>query len=92
MFRKTVLFGLLTALMLIVAPLSAQEETLTVLCTPQEDWCQAITQAFEAETGIATSYVRLSSGEALARIRASAEDPEFSVWWGGPADAYIAAA
>lgn len=88
MFRKMFLFVLL---MLFVVPLSAQEDTLTVLCTPQEDWCQAITQAFEEKTGIATSYVRLSSGEALARIRASADDPEFSVWWGGPADAYIAA-
>ncbi len=70
---------------------TAQEDTLTVLCTPQEDWCVAMTEAFEAETGIDTSYVRLSSGEALARIRATQDDPEFSVWWGGPADAFIAA-
>lgn len=70
---------------------SAQDDTLTVLCTPQEDWCMAMTQAFEKETGIKTSYVRLSSGEALARIRATTDDPEFSVWWGGPADAFIAA-
>jgi iron(III) transport system substrate-binding protein len=68
------------------------QDTLTVLCTPQEDWCVEMTQAFEAETGIATSYVRMSSGESLARVRATAGDPEFSVWWGGPADAYIAAA
>ncbi len=73
------------------APVQAQEDTLTVLCTPQEDWCVAMTQAFEAETGIKTSYVRMSSGESLARIRATQDDPEFSVWWGGPADAFIAA-
>src|SRR5512138_3228190 len=73
------------------APVKAQD-TLTVLCTPQEDWCVAMTQAFQEETGIETSYVRMSSGEALARIRATAEEPEFSVWWGGPADAYITAA
>lgn len=77
-------FGVLTV--------GAQDNTLTVLCTPQEDWCVAITQAFQEKTGIQTNYVRLSSGEALARIRASASDPEFSIWWGGPADAYIAAA
>lgn len=73
------------------APAQAQEDTLTVLCTPQEDWCVAMTQAFEEETGIDTSYVRMSSGESLARIRATQDDPEFSVWWGGPADAFIAA-
>lgn len=79
-------------LVLALAPVMAQEETLTVLCTPQEDWCVAMTDAFEAETGIETNYVRLSSGESLARLRAAQEDPEFSVWWGGPADAFIAAA
>lgn len=67
------------------------EDTLTVLCTPQEDWCQVMVEAFQEETGIETSYVRLSSGEALARLRASAEAPEFSVWWGGPADGFVAA-
>ncbi len=87
-----VLFLLATMLVLAVAPIAAQEDTLTVLCTPQEDWCVAMTQAFEEETGISTNYVRMSSGESLARLRASQEDPEFSVWWGGPADAFIAAA
>lgn len=67
------------------------EDTLTVLCTPQEEWCQVMVEAFQEETGIETSYVRLSSGEALARLRASAEAPEFSVWWGGPADGFVAA-
>ncbi len=67
------------------------EDTLTVLCTPQEDWCQVMVAAFQEETGIETSYIRLSSGEALARLRASADAPEFSVWWGGPADGFVAA-
>lgn len=85
-------FLLFTMCVLIVAPISAQEDTLTVLCTPQEDWCVEMTARFEEETGIDTNYVRLSSGESLARIRAGQEDPEFSVWWGGPADAFIAGA
>jgi iron(III) transport system substrate-binding protein len=94
--RKTLVVSTLFLLALVVAPFAAQvpaaaQDTLTVLCTPQEDWCVAMTQAFQEETGIETSYVRLSSGEALARIRATQEDPEFSVWWGGPADAFIAA-
>ena len=83
----TLLLGVFGGLMFV----NAQEDTLTVLCTPQEDWCVAMTQAFQAETGINTSYVRLSSGESLARLRATESNPEFSVWWGGPADAFIAA-
>ncbi|HPH96694.1 MAG TPA: ABC transporter substrate-binding protein [Anaerolineaceae bacterium] len=61
---------------------------LTVLCTPQEDWCVALTKAFQAETGIETNYVRLSSGEAVARLRAGKDNPEFDVWFGGPMDGY----
>ena len=90
--RRLLKIGFVTLIMMLVlGPVSAQEDSLTVLCTPQEDWCVAMTQAFEEETGISTNYVRLSSGESLARIRASADNPEFSVWWGGPADAFIAA-
>lgn len=88
--RNILLVGLLTVLIFAGSSIMAQEDTLTVLCTPQEDWCVAMTQAFEAETGISTSYIRLSSGESLARLRATSSDPDFSVWWGGPADAYIA--
>lgn len=61
---------------------------LTVLCTPQEDWCVAITKAFQEATGIETNYVRLSSGESVARLRAGKDNPEFDVWFGGPMDGY----
>ncbi|MDM8530759.1 ABC transporter substrate-binding protein [Anaerolineales bacterium HSG25] len=57
---------------------------LTVLCGMQEDWCQAAVVAFEAETGIETSMVRMSSGESLARLRAEGDDTLFDVWYGGP--------
>jgi iron(III) transport system substrate-binding protein len=67
------------------------EDTLTVLCTPQEDWCQVMVARFEEQFGVDTNYIRLSSGEALARLRAGASAPEFSVWWGGPADGFVAA-
>ena len=90
--RRTFVVPLLTIaclFLIVISPIA--QESLTVLCTPQEDWCVAMTQKFQEETGIATSYVRLSSGESLARIRAAADNPEFSVWWGGPADAFIAA-
>ena len=64
---------------------------LTVLCGGQEDWCQAMTKAFQAETGIEANFVRMSSGEGLARLRAGKDSPEFDVWYGGPADGYMAA-
>ena len=64
---------------------------LTVLCVVQEDLCQAWTKAFEKKSGINTNFVRLSSGEAVARLGASKGNPEFDVMHGGPSDGYEAA-
>ena len=69
-----------------VAPVEVVEEsgTLTILCGMQEEWCQAAVAAFETETGIETEMVRMSSGEALARLKAEGADTQFDVWYGGP--------
>jgi len=64
---------------------------LTVLAGPQEDWAQAMVAAFQEETGIETSYVRLSSGEAFSRLQAETGNPSFDVWWGGPNEGQSAA-
>lgn len=64
---------------------------LTVLAGPQEDWSQAMVAAFEQATGIETSYVRLSSGEAFSRLQAEVGAPTFDVWWGGPSEGQTAA-
>ena len=64
---------------------------LTVLCTVDESWCQAQTAAFQLASGITTTFVRMSSGDAAAALRDAKEDPQFSVWWGGSADGYVAA-
>jgi iron(III) transport system substrate-binding protein len=69
----------------------AETKELNVLMTPQEEWCQGMKQEFEKLTGIRVNYVRMSSGEALARIRAEKNNPQFDIWWGGPIDSFIAA-
>ncbi len=67
-------------------------DSLTVVCGAMEEVCAAWTKAFEAKTGVKTSFVRLSSGETVARLAAAKASPEFDVWHGGPADGYGAAA
>nr|NLD41129.1 ABC transporter substrate-binding protein [Actinomycetales bacterium] len=64
---------------------------LTIACGAMEDLCQAWTQAFTEKTGIETSFVRLSSGETVARLASAKSNPEFDVWHGGPVDGYGAA-
>lgn len=64
---------------------------ITVACTADETLCAAWAQAFQAESGVTTNYVRLSSGEAVARFQAAGDNPEFDVWHAGPVDGFIAA-
>lgn len=71
------------------APITDTE--LNVLCTPQEQWCQGMKQEFEAKYGITVNYVRMSAGEALARLQAEKDNPQFDIWWGGPIDSFVAA-
>jgi len=73
------------------APTEVADTELNVLCTPQEEWCQGMKQEFEAKYGITVNYVRMSSGEALARVEAEKDAPTFDIWWGGPIDSFVAA-
>lgn len=73
------------------APLVITDTELNVLCTPQEEWCQGMKQEFEALYGITVNYVRMSSGEALARVEAEKDAPTFDIWWGGPIDSFVSA-
>ena len=65
---------------------------LNVLCTPQMVWCEGMKAEFEkAYPDITVNFVRMSSGESLARLRSEKENPQFDIWWGGPIDSFVAA-
>lgn len=64
---------------------------LTIYAGLMEDHAVLAAREFEAATGVKTDVVRLSSGEALTRIRAEKENMTASVWYGGPVDGFIAA-
>lgn len=55
-----------------------------------EDHVKGAVAEFEAQTGVKVEWVRMSSGETLTRIRAEKDNPKASIWYGGPADAYVA--
>lgn len=73
------------------APEEEGNDKVVIACTPQEEQCQAMAAAFQEETGIDTSYVRMSSGEAVARLDSAKSHPEFDVLYGGPSDGHVAA-
>src|SRR5688500_12940337 len=66
-------------------------DRLEVLCTVEEGWCKVMVAAFESKTGIATTFDRLGSGDAVDALHNSKANPKYSVWWGGSADGYVAA-
>ncbi len=95
--KRFSLFAVLILVSLVVsslggcAPAAPKDTEINVLCTPQEQWCQGMKQEFEAKYKITVNYVRMSSGESLARIIAEKANPTFDIWWGGPIDSFIAA-
>ena len=95
-FSRTAKFlalGILLASMILAGckPKEVASTEINVLCTPQEEWCQGMKQEFETKYGITVNYVRMSSGEALARVQAEKDNPQFDIWWGGPVDSFVAA-
>jgi iron(III) transport system substrate-binding protein len=65
---------------------------LVVYCTVQEEWCRAMVNAFQRETGIAVAMTRRSSGETYAQVKAEASNPRGDIWWGGTGDPHLQAA
>jgi iron(III) transport system substrate-binding protein len=85
--------GLVAALGLAggVPPAEAQGQ-LVLYCTPQEEWCRAMVNAFEKATGVKVSMTRKSSGENYAQVKAEAANPRGDIWWGGTGDPHLQAA
>ncbi len=76
----------------ISAPVAAQTDELVLYCSVQEEWCRAMSEAFERETGIDVLMTRRSSGETFAQLAAEAAQPRGDVWWGGTGDPHLQAA
>src|SRR5215218_7302320 len=55
---------------------------LTLYMGPPEKVCQTIAQGFEKKSGIKATFLRLSAGEAINRIRAEKSAPQASILYG----------
>ena len=69
-----------------------QHKELTVYTSLPESEVPVYMNAFQDATGIKINYVRLSAGEVLTKLQVEKNNPQASVWHGGPADTFIAAA
>lgn len=90
---KKILLSIFTALTLFSCGNSnkKEQEELIFYAGLQEDHAALIAPKFEKATGIQTEFVRMSSGETVARLKSERENMTASVWYGGPVDGIIAA-
>jgi len=88
----TMLAGTMAALSFMSAGAAQAQGALVMYCGVQEEWCRAMTTAFERETGIKVSMTRKSAGEVFAQIKAEAANPRADIWWGGTGDPHMQAA
>ena len=66
--------------------------TLNLYCSAQIEWCQALATSFQATSGVRVNITQKGSGEALAQIRAEAQNPRGDLWFGGTGDPHLSAA
>ncbi len=64
---------------------------VNVVCPSQPEWCEAMKVEFEARYKIKVNYVRVSTNEAMARIREQKDNPQFDIIWGGPSESLMSA-
>ena len=77
--------SMLAAGAVLAGPLRAQAQgggKLTLYMGPPEKTCQTIAQGFEKKSGVKTTFLRLSAGEAINRIRAERATPQASILYG----------
>lgn len=69
---------------------AAATDTVNVYSIWPENWARPMFEEFEKATGIKVNFVRFSSGEALARIKAEKGNPRIDVLFGGPVETHAA--
>lgn len=74
---------LVIVILLMASLVVSAQETVTVYTTLFEPTARLLFDAFEQDTGIKVEWVRLSGGEAVARMDAERRNPQASMWFGG---------
>lgn len=74
----------LAALLSLSSSVHAAE--LYAYATMPDKYASQVFEQFEKDTGIKVRYIRMSAGEALARLKSEKNNPQVDVILGGPAD------
>ncbi|MBI2164624.1 MAG: extracellular solute-binding protein, partial [candidate division NC10 bacterium] len=77
--------------MLLAVPWTVWAATLNVYTAWPESLSLPIFKAYTAQTGVEINFMRLSTGELLARATAERNNPRADVMWGAPGDGFAGA-
>lgn len=84
-------FSLVAGLAFAGGAKEAPEKKVVVYSSVDEANAKKLLDAFTADTGIKAAFVHLSSGPAMARIKAELNNPQADVWLGAPSENHIVA-
>ncbi|MFN3832592.1 MAG: ABC transporter substrate-binding protein [Allorhizobium sp.] len=90
--RLTVLSTLLFAGTSLSAGSAMAAGELNLICAADVVICEQMQGDFQKAHDIKVNMVRMSSGEAYAKIRAEARNPKTDLWWAGTGDPHLQAA
>ena len=93
---KRVLVGLLVILLLSIGlsgiGFAEEEKVLNLYFSAAENWGALLAEKFEEYAGCRVDWIRMSSAETYARIKAEKDNPRGDVWAGGTLDPHTVAA
>jgi iron(III) transport system substrate-binding protein len=81
----------LICLLLFFVSCNKEENTLYIYSSLDAKETSYYIKHFEKDTGIKVKWVRMSTGETLARLMAEKNSPQVSVWFGGSSPEFIVA-
>ncbi|MBA7667889.1 hypothetical protein ES703_75990 [subsurface metagenome] len=65
-------------------PAIAQQKVLILYGSAEPRIVEHLAKGFEKASGAKVEWIRMSSGETLARLRAEKHNPQADAWWGEP--------
>lgn len=89
MKKLILVFVLITLCVFALNITAVAADKVIIYASVDEGNAKKILDAFSAQTGITAEFVHLSSGPAMARITAEANNPQADVWLGAPSENHV---
>ena len=89
MKKLILVFALITLCVFALNIAAVAADKVVIYASVDEGNAKKILDAFSAQTGVTAEFVHLSSGPAMARITAEANNPQADVWLGAPSENHV---